>query len=61
MSVCYMHAWYPGRREDGIGCQIGIIDSCESPYGCWESNLGPLQEKEVLLRSLAILWPSSST
>ena len=22
--------------------EIGVIDSCESLYGCWESNLGSL-------------------
>lgn len=27
----------------------GITDSCELPCGCWESNLGPLEEQSMLL------------
>ena len=26
-----------------------IIDGCEPPCGCWELNLGPLEEQSVLL------------
>ena len=25
-----------------------VSDGCELPRGCWESNLGPLQEQYVL-------------
>ena len=32
--------WIPGT---------GVTDDCEPPYGCWEWNLGPLQEQPVLL------------
>ena len=31
--------WSPGTR----------VTDCEPPYGCWESNLGPLQEQQVRL------------
>lgn len=45
-----MHMQYPQRPEDGTGSfGAGIIYSCKQPYGCWEPNLGPLQEQEVLL------------
>jgi hypothetical protein len=27
----------------------GVTDDCELPCGCWEANLGPLQEQPVLL------------
>ena len=29
--------------------ETGITGGCESPYMCWESSLGPLGEKPVLL------------
>lgn len=33
--------WTPGAR---------VTDGCEPPpYGCWEPNLGPLQEQQMLL------------
>ena len=38
--------------ETRKGCWIfktGVIDSCQIPYGCWESNSGPLEEYQVLL------------
>ena len=28
---------------------VNITDGCEPPYGCWELNLGPLEEQPVLL------------
>ena len=28
-----------------------ITDGCEPPCGCWELNLGPLEEQSVLLTS----------
>ena len=28
---------------------IGVTAGCESPCGCWELNLGPLEEQLVLL------------
>lgn len=34
------------RPEKGIECPgTGVMDGCEPPYGCRESNLGPLQEQ----------------
>jgi hypothetical protein len=34
-----------------------ITDGCEPPCGCWESNLGPLEEHPVLLVSEPSLQP----
>ena len=35
--------------EEGVEFPgAGVTDSCELPCGCWESNLGPLQEQQVL-------------
>jgi hypothetical protein len=29
----------------GITLNLELMDGCELPCGCWESNLGPLQEQ----------------
>ena len=35
---------------EGVGSPgIGVTDSCELSCGCWELNLGPLEEQPVLL------------
>jgi hypothetical protein len=34
-----------------------ITDGCESPWGCWELNSGPLKEQSVLLTSETALQP----
>jgi hypothetical protein len=34
-----------GVRSSGTG----VTDRCELPCGCWELNLGPLEEQPVLL------------
>jgi hypothetical protein len=28
---------------------LGVTDNCELPCGCWELNLGPLDEQSVFL------------
>lgn len=45
MLVHYLYAWYP-RRPEGIGSSG---TSYEPPTGFRESNLGPLEDKPVLL------------
>ena len=30
-------------------CMSGMTDGCKLPHGCWELNLGPLEEQPVLL------------
>lgn len=45
-----MHVCVPGtcmlqRQGEGVGSlEIGVTDSCEMPYECWELNQGPLEE-----------------
>jgi hypothetical protein len=35
-------------------------DGCEPPCGCWELNLGPLEEQSVLLNTEPPLQPHTS-
>jgi hypothetical protein len=35
----------------------GVIDSCGQLYGCWDSNLGLLQEQVVLPAKLTAISP----
>jgi hypothetical protein len=54
MSVCVPHAWSMEARR---GCQIpgtGVINGCEVPRGCWESNLGSREEQTMLLTTVLI-------
>ena len=45
MYVYHVCAWYLWESEEGvISLGIGVMDGCEPSCGCWESNLGPLQE-----------------
>lgn len=40
----------PVEVREGISfSEMGITDTCELPYGCWEPNLGSLQKQQVLL------------
>ena len=42
----------------GIGAlELEFTDSCELPRGCWELNLGPLEEQSVLLTPEPSLQP----
>ena len=43
--VCWCCAGQKGVGSHGTG----VTDSCELLCGCWSLNLGPLQEKQVLL------------
>lgn len=50
MFVYHMHTWYTKRAEEGIRSPgTVVIDSCEPPGGCWEANVGLLEEQYVLL------------
>jgi hypothetical protein len=57
MSICAPH---PSRRsEEGIESSgTEAIDHLKLPYGCWESNWGPLEEKLMLL-TVGPLFPAS--
>lgn len=35
-----------------------ITDRYKLPRGCWELNLGPLQEHQALLRNGSLMWDS---
>ena len=52
MYVYHVCAWCLWRPEEGIRSPgTGVTDGCEPPYGYWESNLGPLEEQQVLLKA----------
>ena len=42
--------------EEGVGFHF-ITDGWEPPCGCWELNLGPLEEQSVLLTTEPSLQP----
>ena len=37
--------------------KLELMDGCELPCGCWEPNLGPLQEQQVLITAESTLQP----
>lgn len=50
MYVHHIHAWSWQRSEEGVTVpETGVTDGCESLCGCWETNLGRLQELLLLL------------
>lgn len=47
--VCVCVCVCPCRLEEGIVCPgAEVMDSCEPPYGFWESNPGPLEGQPEL-------------
>lgn len=48
VSVDHMCAWCPQRSEESVGSPgtgvMGSYKSCKAPCGCWEPDLGLLQE-----------------
>lgn len=54
VSVYHAHTWCMGRPEEGIGF---LGTGCELSWGCWEWNLGPRQEHQVLLIAESSLQP----
>lgn len=54
------HVWYVRRPEDYVRFPgTGIVDSCELPWGCRNSNPGPLEEQLALISaepSLKVLY-----
>jgi hypothetical protein len=56
--VFHMHAWCSQGSEESTVCtRTGVVEECESPFGFWEPNPGPLQEQEVLLTSQLTFQP----
>ena len=45
-----IYAWCLQRPEEGAESSgTGITDTCELPYWCWESDLGPLEKQVTAL------------
>lgn len=48
----YLLAFYVracgGQKRVLDPLKLGVTESCEPPGWCWEPNLGPLQEEQVL-------------
>jgi hypothetical protein len=42
----YSHGCMPGAHR---GPGTGVIDGCELPCRCWESNLGTLEEQQFFV------------
>lgn len=63
MYVCALHsAWCPQKSKHDVGLPgTEVTKGCELPYGCWEVNLGSLQEQHVLLTTRLISLASYST
>jgi hypothetical protein len=61
-AVMYVHALYvclvqKKVRREHRASGSGVMDSWESPHRCWELNLGPLKEQQVLSASEPSLQP----
>lgn len=57
MYVCVPQACTMNQKsEKGIRYPgTEVTDSCELPDGCWEVNLGPLPEQQLLLTAKPFL------
>lgn len=56
MDVLHMCAWYWRTSEEDIGSpEAGGMDGFKLSCGCWELNMSPLQEQQVLLTTLTHL------
>jgi hypothetical protein len=50
MSMYYVCTWNPQKSLEGIRLPgTEVIDDWGLSSGCWESQVGPLQERQVLL------------
>lgn len=47
--VIYLILFYGHWCESFRSPETGVIDTCELSCGCSEVNLGPLEEKQMLL------------
>lgn len=45
--LAYIRAWCPQRPEEGIKALGEIIHGYDPPYGCWDSNVDPLEEQPL--------------
>jgi hypothetical protein len=44
-------------QRQGMGIRSPRTDDCEPPHGCWQPNLGPLQQQPVLFTAESSLQP----
>lgn len=59
MSMYHMRAWGRGQKRVWDPLELtGIIDGCDLPHGCWESNLGPSEKQLRVKRTLSTAEPS---
>lgn len=50
MFVYHLYDWCLRRKEEGVGSPgNGVPDGLGTLCGCWEMNLGSLQEQKFLL------------
>lgn len=48
--VYHVHAYFPQRPEEATGsAESGVLYCFETPDGCWELNVSPLKEQQVLI------------
>lgn len=48
LSVHHRHA-LPTEAKECVASGTGVNNGCEQPFGCWESNVGPLEEQPVFI------------
>lgn len=46
MCVPYIFAWCPQKPEEDA--RTRVTEGCDLLYGCWELDMGPLQEQQLL-------------
>lgn len=58
MYICVLRVLgAQGSQREGIESpETRVIDVCESLCGCWESNLGPLQEQGPLTAEPCLIF-----
>lgn len=56
MQVYHLRTWCPRRPEEDIRfSKTGDTDGCEPQYECWDPNLDPLQQQQVLITTESTL------
>ena len=49
LSVHHVYAVLSELAKGVRSTETEVTDGCEQPHECWDPNLGPLQEQQVLL------------
>lgn len=51
MFCLQSHARCPWKPEEGVGSSVtGVMDGCEVPCECWDSNPSPLEGQPSALK-----------